>query len=62
MNFVDGGVESQGLIFTGSEGTLEIAGNPESMLRRPVTAIATITSGTSLLRCARAKHQWRTRS
>src|ERR1022692_2961321 len=27
VNFVDGGEESEGLIFTGSEGPLEIAGN-----------------------------------
>jgi predicted dehydrogenase len=27
VNFVDGGEESEGLIFTGSEGTMEIAGN-----------------------------------
>ena len=26
MNFVDGGEESEGLIFTGSEGTMEIGG------------------------------------
>ena len=27
MNFVDGGEESEGLIFTGSEGTMEIGGD-----------------------------------
>jgi predicted dehydrogenase len=35
VNFVDGGEESEGLIFTGSEGTMEIAGNSVSVSRRP---------------------------
>ena len=35
MNFVDGGEESEGLIFTGSEGTMEIAGNSVSVNRVP---------------------------
>ena len=35
MNFVDGGEESEGLIFTGSEGTMEIAGNGVSVNRVP---------------------------
>ncbi len=35
VNFVDGGEESEGLIFTGSEGTLEIAGNTVSVSRTP---------------------------
>jgi len=35
VNFVDGGDESEGLIFTGSEGTLEIAGNSVSVNRSP---------------------------
>ena len=35
MNFVDGGAESEGLIFTGSEGTMEIAGNSVSVNRVP---------------------------
>jgi predicted dehydrogenase len=35
VNFVDGGEESEGLIFTGSEGTLEIAGNSVSVSRTP---------------------------
>jgi len=35
VNFVDGGEESEGLIFTGSEGTMEIAGNTVSISRSP---------------------------
>jgi len=35
VNFVDGGEESEGLIFTGSEGTMEIAGNSVSVNRSP---------------------------
>ena len=35
VNFVDGGAESEGLIFTGSEGTMEIAGNSVSVNRVP---------------------------
>ncbi len=35
VNFVDGGSESEGLIFTGSEGTMEIAGNAVSVNRVP---------------------------
>jgi predicted dehydrogenase len=35
VNFVDGGEESEGLIFTGSEGTMEIAGNTVSVSRTP---------------------------
>jgi predicted dehydrogenase len=36
VNFVDGGEESEGLIFTGSEGTMEIAGNSVSVSRTPL--------------------------
>jgi predicted dehydrogenase len=36
VNFVDGGEESEGLIFTGSEGTMEIAGNSVSVSRAPL--------------------------
>jgi predicted dehydrogenase len=36
VNFVDGGEESEGLIFTGSEGTMEIAGNTVSISRSPL--------------------------
>lgn len=35
VNFVDGGQESEGLTFTGSEGTIEIAGNSVSVNRVP---------------------------
>lgn len=35
VNFVDGGEESEGLIFTGSEGTMEIAGHSVSISRTP---------------------------
>jgi hypothetical protein len=35
VNFVDGGEESEGLIFTGSEGTMEIVGNTVSVNRVP---------------------------
>jgi predicted dehydrogenase len=35
VNFVDGGDESEGLIFTGSEGTIEIAGNSVTLNRVP---------------------------
>ena len=35
VNFVDGGEESEGLIFTGSEGTMEIAGNTLIVSRTP---------------------------
>jgi predicted dehydrogenase len=36
VNFVDGGEESEGLIFTGSEGTMEIAGNAVIVSRTPL--------------------------
>src|SRR5579875_2477617 len=35
VNFVDGGEESEGLIFTGSEGTMEIAGRSVTLNRVP---------------------------
>ena len=35
VNFVDGGEESEGLVFTGSEGTMEIAGYTVSVNRVP---------------------------
>ena len=35
VNFVDGGEESEGLVFTGSEGTMEIGGNWVSVNRVP---------------------------
>ncbi len=36
VNFVDGGEESEGLVFTGSEGTMEIAGSTVSINRSPL--------------------------
>jgi predicted dehydrogenase len=36
VNFVDGGEESEGLVFTGSEGTMEIGGNAVSVSRTPL--------------------------
>jgi predicted dehydrogenase len=35
VNFVDGGEESEGLVFTGSEGTMEIANNAVLLSRTP---------------------------
>jgi hypothetical protein len=35
VNFVDGGEESEGLTFTGSEGTIEIGGNGVTVTRVP---------------------------
>lgn len=35
VNFVDGGSENEGLIFTGSEGTMQIMGNAVSVSRTP---------------------------
>ena len=35
VNFVDGGEESEGLVFTGSEGTMEIAGHSVTVSRTP---------------------------
>jgi hypothetical protein len=35
VNFVDGGEESEGFLFTGSEGQMEIAGNSVSVSRAP---------------------------
>jgi predicted dehydrogenase len=35
VNFVDGGEENEGLIFTGSEGTMEILGNAVTISRTP---------------------------
>jgi predicted dehydrogenase len=35
VNFVDGGAESEGFIFTGSEGTMEIAGQTVTVARVP---------------------------
>jgi predicted dehydrogenase len=46
VNFVDGGDESEGLIFTGSEGTMEIAGNSVSVNRSPREKGPGLTVGT----------------
>ena len=35
VNFVDGGSESEGLLFSGSEGQMEIGGNGVSISRTP---------------------------
>ncbi|MHB8302523.1 MAG: Gfo/Idh/MocA family protein [Acidobacteriaceae bacterium] len=35
VNFVNGGAESEGIIFTGSEGTMEIGGNGVTLIRTP---------------------------
>ena len=36
VNFVNGGEESEGFLFTGSEGTMEIAGNTVTVTRTPL--------------------------
>jgi len=46
VNFVDGGEESEGLIFTGAEGTMEIAGNAVSISRTPREKEPGLTIGT----------------
>ncbi len=46
VNFVDGGDESEGFIFTGSEGTMEIAGNYVSVSRTPREKEPGFTTGT----------------
>jgi predicted dehydrogenase len=46
VNFVDGGEESEGLIFTGAEGTMEIAGNTVSLSRTPLEKEPGLTVGT----------------
>jgi hypothetical protein len=38
VNFVDGGEESEGFLFTGSEGQMEIAGNTVTVTRSPMAA------------------------
>ena len=63
VNFVDGGEESEGLIFTGSEGTMEIAGRTVSVSRTPRPkepgyTVSTFTQATqkSTLEAYRAKY------
>jgi hypothetical protein len=46
VNFVDGGEESEGFIFTGSEGTMEIAGRSVSVTRVPREKGPGLTVGT----------------
>ena len=46
VNFVDGGEESEGLIFTGSEGTMEINGNSLTVTRVPREKAPGYTIGT----------------
>jgi predicted dehydrogenase len=46
VNFVDGGEESEGLIFTGSEGTMEIKGNKVIVTRAPRPKGPGVTVGT----------------
>ena len=46
VNFVDGGEESEGLILTGSEGTMEISGNSVSVNRVPREKEPGLTVGT----------------
>ncbi len=38
VNFVDGGEESEGFLFTGSEGLMEIAGNTVTVTRTPLAS------------------------
>jgi predicted dehydrogenase len=45
VNFVDGGEESEGLIFTGSEGTMEIGGNAVTVNRVPLASAPGYTIG-----------------
>ncbi|MGA7857647.1 MAG: Gfo/Idh/MocA family oxidoreductase [Terracidiphilus sp.] len=45
VNFVDGGEESEGLIFTGSEGTMEIGGNAVTVSRVPLESAPGYTVG-----------------
>ena len=46
VNFVDGGEESEGLIFTGSEGTMEIGSNTLTLSRTPHEKEPGLTIGT----------------
>jgi predicted dehydrogenase len=46
VNFVDGGSEGEGFIFSGSEGTMEIAGNTVSVNRVPREKEPGYTTGT----------------
>ena len=46
VNFVDGGQESEGFLFTGSEGLMEIAGNNVTVTRTPLEREPGYTVGT----------------
>ena len=46
VNFVDGGQENEGLLFTGSEGTLAISGNSVTVSRVPRETAPGLTVGT----------------
>jgi predicted dehydrogenase len=46
VNFVDGGEESEGFLFTGSEGTMEIAGQTVTVSRTPLEKDPGYTIGT----------------
>jgi predicted dehydrogenase len=46
VNFVNGGEENEGLIFTGSEGTMEIAGNSVIVSRTPLEKAPGLMIGT----------------
>ena len=46
VNFVDGGEESEGFLFTGSEGLMEIAGNTVTVSRTPLEKEPGYTVGT----------------
>ena len=46
VNFVDGGEESEGFLFTGDEGQMEIAGNSVSVSRAPHETDPGLTVGT----------------
>jgi hypothetical protein len=46
VNFVDGGEESEGFLFTGDEGQMEIAGNSVSVSRAPHQRDPGLTVGT----------------
>ena len=51
VNFVDGGEESEGLIFTGSEGTMEIGGGPLRSAAYHIKKRLAIRSAPTLRRC-----------
>ncbi len=46
VNFVDGGQENEGLVFTGSEGTMIISGNAVTVSRTPRETAPGLTVGT----------------